>query len=231
MAYEDVRDGSWRVRVFADVDAWRQALDAGARLPFVANDKRAPPSLVLQQSRAVRDVALLSLFAARPFKAGDFITEYYGTLDSAKSARAVNSQHVLAAFGRPGRVVVGITSARVARKNAKPCGVASLVNDFSIDVAASLRATADAGGEPRIVTSHAAAAAAADTAAMATSNTDFVALVVADEYADYEVFGDEDYLPHVRWGLVATRDLAAGEELSAAYGTAFWTTYLRNHCR
>jgi len=206
----DLRSGSWRVRVYPNPIELERACASMAELDLRQDQLGA---FVVGPSKRLIDAnnkSVPSLFVnARSFARDELVTQYNGRLLDRDSPIARKSEHAIAAFGRPGKVIVGVTS--TSRREIG--GAASLINDAAIDVAASLR---ESRGARRPIVVH---------NARNYHNVEFIALVVEEEY-DRWTSGEIDELEHVCIAVVALVSLTEGDELSVDYSDAYWREYL-----
>jgi len=213
----DIYDLSWRVRLFESEAAIDAAITESAQL---TSENAEYDALYLDHSVRLfndRSIAIPSVFVGgRVFLPGELVTMYSGRLMKTATKIAQNSDHVIQAYGQPGKVIIGINSRQRARLPG--AGAASLINDGSIDVNESLR-------QSRLANR---AVIVRRSGVRGTANVEFVALVLEREYMAMR-HGYTDTMPSTRIGIVALTHLGEGSELSIEYGDTYWTTFLEHH--
>jgi len=205
---EYVRDLKWLVRLFDTQQQLDDELERGSVIePFGGVSIRRSFELFDEHG-----IGIPSLWSQYVYEPGNIITTYTGRAVDKNSVLATQSDHVITYYGHPNLVLVGLTS---HSRKLQGRGLASLVNDNTIDVLASEKATR-AAGKPLIVRTPGA-----------KSNAALAAFVLRDEYERMRR-GENESMPSARVVLVALERLSEGDEIFAGYGDTYWVQYLQS---
>jgi len=219
MAYEDRNYyGGTRLFIFENAEEMRKAIQTAE----VYKDEDLPAFIIDKSWYLVDDkgnpIPTVATGGKRVFQIGDIVSMYEGKEMKLRDKQGqiiqsvLKSFHVISVFGKVNTVLVGITSKN--KKNKEGKGIASLINDDSIDVSESLKLSRIVGS-PVI-----------QKRATAFHNVEFVTFVLRHEFNELESGGPP--LTNVRIAAVAIRPIPEGSELSAAYGDSYWNKFLQS---
>ena len=217
MTYEDRNYYGTRLFIFENAEEMRKAIETAE----VYKHEDLPAFIIDKSWYLVDDkgnpIPTVATGGKRVFQIGDIVSMYEGKEMKLRDKQGqiiqsvLKSFHVISVFGKVNTVLVGITS---RTKNLEGKGIASLINDDSIDVSESLKLSRIVGSpviQKRAIVFH---------------NVEFVTFVLRHEFNELESGGPP--LTNVRIAAVAIRPIPEGSELSAAYGEPYWNKFLQS---